>query len=110
MYAAESSGPTSPLQRPASQVAPAPQGAPHAPQFAGSLDVSMQVPLQSLSLLSSHPHEPASHARPPGQALSHVPQWKLLVCESTQLCPQATSPSAHSSEQALSEQTSSAAQ
>jgi hypothetical protein len=69
---------------------PAPQEAPHFPQFETSLARSTQAPPQ-LVLPPEQPHAPAAQVVPPGQVTPQPPQFVLLVWVSVQLAPQSVS-------------------
>ena len=73
-------------QVPATQVWPMPQTRPQTPQLRGSVEGSMQVPLQ-LSRGVEHDaavsQAPAVHARPDMHALPQRLQWVELVASAT---------------------------
>jgi hypothetical protein len=70
---------------PATQRSPLGHTLPHAPQFEGSLCVSLHVGA----------HLPLVHTSPLGQALPHAPQFVSLCVTSTQLPLQSVSPALH---------------
>jgi hypothetical protein len=65
--------PVPPEQTPAEQLCPVAHAWPHAPQFAVSLLVFTQAAPQNVCPLG-HWQLPATHERPPSQALLHAPQ------------------------------------
>lgn len=68
------------------QPSPAPQVWSQEPQFAVSVFTLAQLSPQSMPPFG-HAHCPAWHSVPAGHALPHAPQFKTLVCVSTQLVP-----------------------
>jgi hypothetical protein len=60
----------------------------HAPQLAGSLPVSTQLPAQLVSAPQPLPHTPALHTSPAAQALLHAPQFCGSEPVLTQASPQ----------------------
>lgn len=79
--------------RPVPQTVPVGHTVPHAPQFVGSLAVSVQLDPQSVRP-SGHTQIDALHTRPPLQPRPQVPQLFGSVRRSTQSTPHATSPDA----------------
>lgn len=68
--------------------------APQPPQFARSVVVSTQTPLQSV-VFAGHSHLPATQVVPPLQAISQPPQFWLSVCASTQDAPHLVRAASH---------------
>jgi hypothetical protein len=81
-----------------------PQAVLHAPQFFGSVSVSMHVPLQSVVPVGQ-PQAPFTHALPPVQVMPQVPQFLGSDFLSTQALAQFSSGAAHTVAQVPSEQT-----
>src|SRR6185369_1240277 len=73
-----------PPHTPAVQAAPPVHALPQAPQFAGSLEVSMQVPPQ-VALPAPQPQAPLLQVWPPRHLLPQKPQFVGSVATATQL-------------------------
>jgi hypothetical protein len=78
---------------------------PHAPQFAGSIDVFAQKrasagPQVVAGVAQVVPQTPPEHTRPAAQGVVQSPQWALSVWRLKQLSPHWVSPALHETAQA----------
>ncbi len=74
--------------------APPEQTAPHAPQFAGSLESSRHVPSHAVPPWG-HAHAPAMHVADAGHAVPQAPQFDGSLDVATHDVPHSVSPTAH---------------
>lgn len=95
------------VQTPARQLSPAPHALSHAPQCAGSLEVSKQPPgvpfdcggqqrwLPTQALPPSHEHSPLAHSSPMRQLLPHAPQLRTSSLSTVHIPPRQVSSLLH---------------